>query len=51
MGWRVRSGKKIGYITGNGTGVGLRIDDGRYYEFNCDNPQSLIECLGSENTK
>ena len=51
MGWRVRAGKKIGYITGNGAGVGLLIDGGRYYEFNCDNPQALIECIGSENGK
>ena len=45
VGWRVRSGKEIGYITGNGTGVRLCIDGGKYYEFNCDNPQELIEGL------
>ena len=51
MGWRVRAGNKIGYITENGAGVGLLIYGGRYHEFNCDNPQTLIECLGSRNAK
>ena len=40
QGWRLKSLKHIGYITG--TGIHLILSTGREYTFNCDDPMACI---------
>ena len=49
QGWRLKSLKHIGYITGNGLGIHLVLNTGREYTFNCAGPSLsyLTECLGT----
>ena len=42
QGWRLKSLKHIGYITGNGPGIHLVLNTGREYTFNCDDPVACI---------
>ena len=49
MGWRLRGLKHIGYITGSGPGVRLRVrSSGRTYTLNCSEPARLLQALGHQ---
>ena len=48
QGWRLKSLKHIGYITGNGLGIHLVLNTGREYTFNCDNPKAYMIVLQTE---
>ena len=49
MGWRVRGLRHIGYITGSGPGVRLRVrSSGRTYTLNCSDPDGLLQALGDQ---
>ena len=42
QGWRLKSLKHIGYITGDGPGIHLVLCTDREYTFNCDDPVACI---------
>ena len=48
QGSRLKSLKRIGYITGNGPGIHLVLSTGREYTFNCDDP---VACITAFQTK
>ena len=49
MGWRLRGLNHIGYITGSGPGVRLRVrSSGRTYTLNCSEPDHLLQALGHQ---
>ena len=48
QGWRLKSLKHIGYITGNGLGIHLVLNTGREYTFNCDDPKAYMIVLQTE---
>ena len=46
MGWRIKGMKSIGYITSSGSGIEIKTTrKGRFYTFNCQDPQSLLNDL------
>ena len=49
-GWRLKSLKHIGYITGNGSGIHLVLSMGREYTFNCDDPKACITVFDETTT-
>ena len=48
QGWRLKSLKHIGYITGDGLGIHLVLNTGREYTFNCDDPKAYMIVLQTE---
>ena len=50
QGWRPKSLKHIGYITGNGPGIHLVLSTGREYTFNCDDPMACITAFDEKTT-
>ena len=49
-GWRLKSLKHIGYITGNGSGIHLALSTGREYTFNYDDPMACITAFDERTT-
>ena len=50
QGWRPKSLKHIGYITGNGPGIHLVLSTGREYTFNYDDPMACITAFDERTT-
>lgn len=42
MGWRLKGLNHIGYIAKSGTGIRLLTQQGRIYEFNCEDPTAVL---------